>query len=113
VVTARKLGAARGLERTLKAAGSRLDDRHAALVSMARALAAAVDAEPGNAALWRELRATVVALGQVAGEVVDDDTAQFLAIVRTPTLREAVVSQVATGSPSAVNGQPLTGQEDQ
>ena len=87
LVTARKLGAARGLEKTLKAAASRLDDSHAALVAMARGLAAAVDAEPGNAALWREFRATVIALGQVAGDVIDDDTAVFLAAIRTPALR--------------------------
>ena len=86
-MTARKLGAARGLERTLKAAAPRLDDSHAALVAMARGLAAAVDAEPANAALWREYRATVIALGQVAGDVVDDDTAAFLVAIRTPALR--------------------------
>lgn len=105
-MTARKLGAARGLERTLKAAGDRLDESHAALVAMARGLAAAVDAEPANAALWREYRATVMALGQVAGDVVDDDTAAFLAVIRTPALRraeavqEAFTTQVVNGSES-------------
>ena len=86
-MTARKLGAARGLERTLKAAGSRLDDHHAALVAMARGLAAAVDAEPANAALWREYRATVIALGQIAGDDIDEDTAAFLVSIRTPAPR--------------------------
>ena len=87
-MTPRKLSAARGLERTLKAIANRLDDSHAALVALARGLAAAVDAEPGNAALWREYRATVTALGQVAaGGEVDDDTADFLVSIRTPSLR--------------------------
>jgi uncharacterized protein YjiS (DUF1127 family) len=87
-VTARKLSAARGLERTLRAIAGRLDDSHAALVALARGLAAAVDAEPGNAALWREYRATVVALGQVSA-----DTAAFLVSIRTPALRLAAAPE--------------------
>lgn len=110
-MTARKLGAARGLERTLKAAGPRLDDSHAALVAMARGLAAAVDAEPANAALWREYRAVVMALGQVAGDQVDDDTAAFLVAIRTPT-RPSVVSPLTTGT-DAVGTQVPTGQSQE
>lgn len=84
----RRVSASRGLQRTLKAIDARLDESHAALVALARGLAAAVDAEPGNAALWREYRAAVVALSQVAtGGEVDDDTAAFLVAIRTPTLR--------------------------
>jgi site-specific recombinase len=92
-VTARKLSAARGLERTLRAIAGRLDDSHAALVALARGLAAAVDAEPGNAALWREYRATVVALGQVSAGEVDADTAAFLVSIRTPALRLAAAPE--------------------
>lgn len=92
-MTARKLSAARGLERTLRAIAGRLDDSHAALVALARGLAAAVDAEPGNAALWREYRATVVALGQVSAGEVDDDTAAFLVSIRTPALRLAAAPE--------------------
>ena len=87
-MTARKVSASRGLARTLKAIAGRLDESHAALVALARGLAAAVDAEPGNAALWREYRAAVVALSQAAaGGEVDDDTAAFLVAIRTPALR--------------------------
>ena len=88
MVSARRpTSAAKGLERTLKAISGRLDDSHAALVSLARGLAAAVDAEPHNAALWREYRATVVALGQLASGEVDDDTSEFLVAIRTPVPR--------------------------
>lgn len=86
-MTPRKVSASRGLERTLKAIDARLDESHAALVALARGLAGAVDAEPGNAALWREYRAAVTTLGQVAGGEVDDDTAAFLVAIRTPALR--------------------------
>ncbi len=79
--------AVKGLERTLRAIKGRLDDSHAALVALARGLAAAVDAEPKNAALWREYRATVVALSQVATGEVDDDTAEWLLSIRTPAPR--------------------------
>lgn len=82
----RKAGTiADGLERTIKALASRLDDEDEALVALARGLAAAVDADLGNAALWRELRAALSALTQAgaAGDV-DDDTREFLLTVRTP-----------------------------
>ncbi len=56
----------------------------AALVSMAKGLAASVDAEPANAALWREMRATLTDLREQAAGGVDDDTQSFLFSVRTP-----------------------------
>jgi hypothetical protein len=79
-----------GLEKTLAAIGSSLRDTDEALVALARGLAAAVDAEPSNAALWREYRAAVASLqAAAAGVVDDDDTAVFLAAIRTP-LRAAL-----------------------
>lgn len=75
-----------GLKATLAAleAAGRLDDEAAALVALASGLAAAVDAEPGNAALWREYRATLAALTEVGTDGDDDDTASFILKVRTP-----------------------------
>lgn len=76
---------AAGLERTLKALGSRLDDEDEAVVALARGLAVAVDADPANAALWREYRAAVTALAEAAvSDEVDDDTRDFLLTIRTP-----------------------------
>ena len=75
---------AQGLERTLKALGDRLDEDDEALVALARGLAAAVDADPANAALWREYRAAVTALSLAGADKVDDDTAEFLLSIRTP-----------------------------
>lgn len=74
-----------GLERTIKAVQGRLVDADEALIALARGLAAAVDAAPENAALWREYRAAVAALAEaaVAGDV-DDDTKDFLLTIRTP-----------------------------
>lgn len=73
-----------GLERTLKALSVRLDEDDEALVALARGLAAAVDADPANAALWREYRAAVTALSLAGADKVDDDTAEFLLSIRTP-----------------------------
>jgi hypothetical protein len=75
-----------GLERTVKAldAAGRLDDTDQALLALARSLAAAVDAEPENAALAREYRAALVALSTAGADNIDDDTRQFLLTVRTP-----------------------------
>lgn len=84
-MTPRKSSSVAGLERTLRALKPRLKDEDEALVAMARGLAAAVDAEPENAALWRELRAVVLALGERgADKDVDDDTGEFLLAIRTP-----------------------------
>lgn len=73
-----------GLERTLRALEPKLDEDDEALVALARGLAAAVDSDPGNAALWREYRAAVTALGLAGTDKVDDDTREFLLTVRTP-----------------------------
>lgn len=83
---ARRAGSnAAGLERTLKALGARLGPEDEAIVALARALAVALDAEPGNAALAREYRAAVTAVSLAgAGDEVDDDTRDFLLTIRTP-----------------------------
>jgi site-specific recombinase len=73
-----------GLERTIRAMKARLDEADEALVALARGLAAAVDADPGNAALWREYRAAVTALSEVGTDDIDDDTQAFLLTLRTP-----------------------------
>lgn len=88
----RKAGSnATGLERTIRAMGSRLDDTSEALVALARGLAGAVDADPGNAALWREYRAAVTALREVGSEGdIDDDTEAFLLSIRTPVRSKVV-----------------------
>jgi len=85
---ARRAGSvAAGLERTLKAGADRLTPEHEALVALDRGLAAAVDSDPGNAALWREYRAAVSTIAVVvADDDVDDDTARFLFTIRTPGL---------------------------
>lgn len=77
---------AAGLERTIKAliAAKRLGEEDEALVALARGLAAAVDAAPENAALWREYRAAVGTLVLVGTDQVDDDTQDFLLSIRTP-----------------------------
>lgn len=77
---------AAGLERTLKSLvdTGRLTDEDEALVALARGLAGAVDAEPGNAALWREYRAAVASLGLLGADKPDDDTHEFMLSIRTP-----------------------------
>lgn len=82
----RKAGSnATGLERTIKAMAAQLDDTNEALVALARGLAAAVDAAPDNAALWREYRAAVTALMEVGSDGgIDDDTQAFLLALRSP-----------------------------
>lgn len=82
----RKAGSnANGLERTIKAMATRLGEADEALVALARGLAAAVDAAPENAALWREYRAAVTALSEVGIDSdVDDDTQAFLLALRSP-----------------------------
>lgn len=77
---------AAGLEQTLKAleAAGRLTDVDLALVALARGLAVAVDAEPENAALWREYRAALVALSAAGADNIDDDARDFILSIRTP-----------------------------
>ena len=80
---------ATGLERSLRALRSVLTPEHEALIALARGLAVAVDAEPNNAALWREYRAALAALTQAgSNDDPDDDTRDFLVTVRTPVRSE-------------------------
>lgn len=80
-----------GLERTIKAMTARLEEHDEALLALARGLAAAVDAAPDNAALWREYRAAVTALREVGSEGdIDDDTEAFLLSIRTPVRAKVV-----------------------
>lgn len=71
------------LERTLAALelAGRLEEIDAAAVQMLRSLAAAIDANPEKAALYREYRE---ALGEVraAGDDSDDSLTQALAAIR-------------------------------
>jgi hypothetical protein len=63
-----------------------LGPEHEALCVMVRSLASAVDANPTDAALWREYRMAVSLLREAA-EIDDgdgDDQQAFLAAVRTP-----------------------------
>ena len=61
-----------------------LEARDEALVAGFLALAAAVDDNPGSPVLWREYRGFIDAVRKVGCDVADDDTAQFLELVRTP-----------------------------
>lgn len=86
-MVARKVSNAAGLQKTLKALAGRLEDDDAALVALTRGLAAAVDADPDNAALWREYRAALAELTAIGAEDPDEDTRDFLLQIRTPGLR--------------------------
>ncbi len=87
VVTRKLVTNAQGLEKTLRVLKreGRLAAVDEALIALARGLAHAVDAEPRNAALWREYRAAVSSLKE-AGSTLDpdDDTKEFLVSIRTP-----------------------------
>jgi hypothetical protein len=73
-----------GLEVTLGVLSGRLPPDAGALVALARGLAVAVDADPSNAALWREYRQALVALAEVAAGEPDDEAGRLLAAVITP-----------------------------
>lgn len=62
-----------------------------ALLSAIEGLARAIDADPGNAALWREYRQLYETVRAAAAGGTDDDTAQFRITVQTPRGRTAVV----------------------
>lgn len=76
-----------GLNKTLRAmkAAGQLEDVDAAVIALAKGLAAAVDADPANGALWREYRAALVALRE-AGDAGDgnDDIAAFRFSIQAP-----------------------------
>jgi hypothetical protein len=78
-----------GLEATLKAlrAAGRLTEADEALVALARSLAAAVDADPSNAALAREYGRALQALQNSGKGVADDDASAFVLSVSTAAVR--------------------------
>lgn len=81
----------RAAAKTIRALKDRLTPGDESVVAMVLGLADAVDADPSNAALWRELRAAVTALSEAGADVdVDDDTEAFLLALRTP-MRTKVV----------------------
>lgn len=65
-------------------AAERLHAEHDAIVTAAASLAMAVDADPGNAALWREYRAVVNTLTEIGGDDVaaSDEVADIIAALR-------------------------------
>lgn len=62
-----------------------------ALVELCLSLARAVDAEPGNAALFREYRAALDDLREAASSGPDDDTAAFHISIQAPRGRATLV----------------------
>lgn len=60
----------------------RLEPVDTALVVSAQGLADACDADPTNAAMWRELRAALQSLLAVGDGNPDDDSAAFLSELR-------------------------------
>ena len=74
-----------GLEETLAALD--LTPGMAATVASARVLADAVEVDAGNAALWREYRATVAALTEAAAGDDDDGSQAIQLTFRTPRIR--------------------------
>jgi len=84
----------------LRAAG-RLENVDAATVAVAEGLAAAVDADPTNASLWRELRAAVETLRGVGAESSTDDAfAQAIASIMRPEVRDAAVAGSVDARPA-------------
>lgn len=76
--------------KALQAAGG-IELTDAAIVAAVRGLADAVDADPTNAALWRELRAMLDDLRETASAGVDSDAADFLISIQTPRGRATLV----------------------
>ncbi len=74
---------AEALEETLKALNlaGRLEQIDSAAVEMLRSLAAAIDANPDKAALYREYRETLSEV-RAAGDESDDDLSEALAQIR-------------------------------
>lgn len=74
------------LKETLESMRSegRLSDEDGAVVAMAEGLAAALDDDPSNAALWREYRAALSAVKECGLDGDDDDTHDFVISVQTP-----------------------------
>jgi hypothetical protein len=72
---------------TLLDAGRLDPDEDAATIQQARSLAAAVDADPGNAALWREFRQALDTLREVSADDggTGDEVALIIAALRGST----------------------------
>lgn len=83
----------RAVNRTLKKLGDAgsLEVVPDAVVELCRSAARAVDAEPDNAALFREYRACLDDLREAASASVDDDTAEFRISIQTPRGRATLV----------------------
>lgn len=88
----------RAVNKTIKALGDdgTLSQVPDALVELCRSLARAVDAEPGNAALFREYRAALDDLRETASAAPDDDAAEFLVSIQTPRGRTKMVDAALT-----------------
>lgn len=76
--------------RDLKADGS-IAAVPKSLVQLCKSLARAVDSEPGNAALFREYRASLDDLRETATASLDSDAADFLISIQTPRGRATLV----------------------
>lgn len=88
---ARALSAREGLEKSLRELDkTQLARVGPALVAMARGLAKAADDDPGNAALWRELRQALKDLREAASSGTDDDAAQFRISIQASRMRPDV-----------------------
>ena len=68
----------------------RLEQVDAATVAVAQGLAAAIDADPTNASMWREYRAAVETLRGVGADSNSDDAfTEALAAIMRPAVRNA------------------------
>lgn len=67
-----------------------LDDVDEATVQAFLSLAKAVDDPDAKADMWREYRAAIAALREVAAGGSDDDTTAFLVQIQTPGVRAKV-----------------------
>lgn len=76
----------------LRAEG-KLGEADEAFVALALGLAAAVDADPENAALWREYRAALATLTTVGTGAGDDDTQSFLVAVSSAVRHSAIAGE--------------------
>jgi hypothetical protein len=89
--------------KALRAEG-RLGDVDKALVAMAETSAAALDLDPGNAALLREYRQTLMALLTAGSGDGDDDTRAFLLAVSSPVRYGQVAASPDGGRGSRSGG---------